>query len=101
MFSWLKAQPYDFYLLQETHLMSKHNDIWENEWGGKAFFSGSKSNSEGICILFKPNIDVKVNNYVDMLSGRIQSVEVNVNDKDINIINVYGPTKMIFLSSVY
>ena len=48
MFSWLKTQPYDFYLLQETRLMAKHNEIWENEWGGKAFFSGTKSNSEGI-----------------------------------------------------
>ena len=38
MFSWLKTQPYDFYLLQETHLMSKNSEIWENELGGKAFF---------------------------------------------------------------
>ena len=57
---------------------------------GNAFFSGSKSNSEGVCILFKPNIDVKVNNYVEMLSGRMQSVELNINDKDLTIANVYG-----------
>ena len=43
--------------------------------------------------LFKDNIDVKVIDYVDILSGRMQSVELNVNDKDITIINVYGPNK--------
>ena len=93
MFSWLKTQPYDIYLLQETHLMAKQYEIWEDEWGGKAFFSGSKSNSEGICILFKPQLDVKVNNYMDILSGRLQSVDVIVNDKDLTVINVYGPNK--------
>ena len=93
MFSWLKAQPYDFYLLQETHLMSKHYEIWEKEWGGKAFFSGTKSNSEGICILFKPNINIIVNKYEDIFNGRMQSVDVTVDDKDITIINVYGPNK--------
>ena len=38
-------------------------------------------------------MDLKVNNYVDILSGRMQSVEINVNDKELTIINVYGPNK--------
>ena len=70
MFNWLKAQPYDFCLLQETHLISNNHKIWEKEWGEKCFFSGTKTNSEGICILLNSNIDVKINNYVDIISDR-------------------------------
>ena len=93
MFNWLKEQPYDFYLLQETHLISNNHEIWEKEWGGKSFFSGTKTNSEGICILLNSNLDVKINNYVNIISGRLQSLDITVNDKDITIINVYGPNR--------
>ena len=30
---------------------------------------------------------------MDILSGRLQSVDVIVNDKDLTVINVYGPNK--------
>ena len=51
IFTYLKQQKYSVCLLQETHLLSKNKSIYEDEWGGATFFSGSSSNSAGVDIL--------------------------------------------------
>ena len=48
MFTWIKEK---HCLLQETHSTDETCDVWRRQWGNLAFFSGTKSNSEGIGIL--------------------------------------------------
>lgn len=44
--------------------------IWENEWGGKTFSSHGSTHGRGLMILFKPKIDVKIENSITDKNGR-------------------------------
>ena len=92
VFQWLKEQKFSIYLLQETHLISENADNWESDWGFTSFYSGIKSNSEGICILFDKSFkfDTKNINHIDIVPGRLQVVDIKIEDKAIKIINIYG-----------
>ena len=56
MFAWLKDQSYSIILLQETHSTSDINNQWTQEWGSLSFFSGNKSNSQGVGILINEQV---------------------------------------------
>ena len=71
VFHWLKEQKFSIYLLQETHLSVQHLDQWKSEWGYQSYFSGNKSNSEGVCILFSQNFNCDNLNYIDIVPGRL------------------------------
>ena len=59
----------------------------------KAFFSGNKSNSQGICVLINDELNCDVLNYFDIVNGRLQAIELKINDKNITLVNIYGPNK--------
>ena len=67
-----------------------HN-LWKYEWGNGAFWSGINNNSVGIGILINPTISYTIQNYTELIQGRMQALELIINDKEINLINVYGP----------
>ena len=89
VFTYLKQQQFSICLLQETHLLSKNNSIYENEWGGAGFISGSSSNSTGVCILINPSVDICILNYEIIISGRLQVLEINIDNKIDAILNIY------------
>ena len=92
VFQWLKNQNNTFYYLQETHSSSNSKQYWETEWGHTCFFSGKSSNSEGIAILVNHNFSkTKVGKHTEIIPGRLQSLEVSIEDKSFVFINVYGP----------
>ena len=93
MFCWLKDQSYNIILLQETHSTSDVIDNWTAEWGNKAFFSGLKSNSLGVCILINDEYNCDILNYSDIVQGRLQALELKINDTNITVLNIYGPNK--------
>ena len=45
VFNWLKNQPFDIFLLQETHSTKKIESIWSSEWGGRIYYSHGQSAS--------------------------------------------------------
>ena len=90
VFHWLRQQRASVYFLQETHLEHKFETEWLSEWGHEGFFSGTKSNSEGIGILFDKSFSFKVIKYVDLVPGRLQVIEISHNDREITFINIYG-----------
>ena len=49
----------DIILLQETHSTPEFEQQWKLEWGGQIIFAHHVSNSCGVCIMFKKDIDVK------------------------------------------
>ena len=91
MLTWLKTQSYNICLLQETHLTKEHIEHIKKEWDGEIYLSGTKTNAEGVCILFSSNISVKVLKHEEIVTGRFQSIDVIINEKEMNIINIYGP----------
>ena len=47
IFSFLKEQNCDIFLLQETSSDPKDESIWKSEWGGAIFFSRVNSQESG------------------------------------------------------
>ena len=93
IFKWLEDKNFSFSLLQETHSTKQNEHFWKSGWKGEIFFSGNKSNSEGVCILVKENENYEFIKHHDILEGRIQALEIKINEKHVVIINVYGPNK--------
>jgi len=93
VFQWLKDQNCSIYMLQETHLTKQRLEEWKQDWGGNIIHSGNSPNSEGVCILFNPKINIKIEHVTDILSGRILACEVNLENIIVTIVNIYGPNK--------
>ena len=92
MFHWLNEQNHTFYFLQETHVTQAKYDIWESEWGFKAYFSGNSSNSEGLAILVNKQFAFNnITRHIDILPGKLQALEINIENREIVMVNIYGP----------
>ena len=61
VFRWLHLQRSDIIFLQETYSSTETIKRWEAEWGGKVVASHGTTHSEGVMILFKPNLNVTIN----------------------------------------
>ena len=88
---WLRDQSVQICLLQETHLISENHKQWESEWKGPCFFSGNYSNKLGVCILIDPSLNCTISKYTEIVPGRVQALEITICEKDVVILNVYGP----------
>ena len=78
-------------MLQETHSGENTHTSWKQEWGNDAFWSGHSNNSEGIGILINPTVSYTIQKYTELIPGRMQALELIINDKEIYFINIYGP----------
>ena len=67
--------------------------MWEREWGKYCFFSGKSTNSEGVGILLNPNLSCEILDHIKLVSGRLQALEIQIQEKLVTIINIYGPNK--------
>lgn len=91
IFAWLKEKQFSVCLLQETHSGDGTHDVWGTEWGIDSFFSGKKNNSEGIAILVNSNFSYNIKEHKEIIVGRVQALELIINDKELVILNIYGP----------
>ena len=81
VFSWIKEKNIDICPLQETHSSEETNDV------------AKKSNSEETGILINSKFSCDIIYYTDIITGRWQALDIKVNNKEITIINIYGPNK--------
>ena len=91
VFTWLRDNKFSITFLQETHVTKDTAEIWQNEWGYTALFSGNNSQSAGIGILLRPDSPVKILSHTEIIVGRIQKVEAEINNQRFNLFNIYGP----------
>ncbi len=91
VFNFLRGKNADFFLLQETHCTNSIEKIWETEWGGKAFFSNGTSNSTGVCILIKKDLDFKLHGMKRDNEGRILCLDIEIDDCRFSLCNLYAP----------
>ena len=61
--------------------------------GQKLFFSGKSTNSEGVGILLNPNISCEIPDHIELVSRRLQALEMKIQEKLVTILNVYGNNK--------
>ena len=78
------------FFLQETH--STHSDEvqWQNEWGGKLFFSHGSNDSKGVCIGFTGNLDPKLEKISYDNNGRIIIIDLILDDEKYIFVNLYN-----------
>ena len=92
VFYWLHEQNVDVIALQETHLGSESDEWkWKREWGQKSAWTNVAKGSRGVAMLIGKKSKVEISNIKKDPNGRIISVDGNILDEKLRIINVYTP----------
>ena len=91
VFHFLRKLNFSMYLLQDTHFHPSIEERIKREWGFDIFFASYNSNSRGVAILVNNNIEYKCLNVVQDPNGNYLILRIKVFDKDITIVNIYGP----------
>ena len=91
LFHWLKLNKYSICLLQELHCDEQSINLWKTQWGDELFLSGSSRNSTGVGILINSNFTYTAQEYRNLINGRMQSLKININEKDYTFLNIYAP----------
>ena len=58
------------------------------------FLSGNSSNSMGVGILVNSNFSYSVQEYKNLVDGRMQLLKLLVNDKEYIFVNIYAPNNL-------
>lgn len=93
LFKKFAASDADFILLQEIHSTPSDEKIWMSEWGGSGVFSHGKSNSCGVCILFKRGSNPSISHTVRDSEGRFVIIQLTYGTETFTLVNVYSPTQ--------
>ena len=93
VFNWLRKKNCDIYFLQETHSTKSVEQLWQNEWGYKAFFSSFSSNSRGVTILFNNSFKYELHNSFKDEQGRFIILDCTINGQRFTLANIYGPNE--------
>ena len=95
IFRWLHKQNHHITFLQESYSSKESAVFWENEWGGKAFFSHGTNHSKGVIILINPSVNFKVEKIISDKQGRFIILKVAFDEKNIVLVNIYAPNDVV------
>ena len=88
-FSFFKRNRFDIIFLQETQ--------WSvdlgREWEGDAFFAHGTNSSQGVAILITSCLGYNKKQIRSDNEGRVLNMILEVEDRTLNLINVYAPSK--------
>ena len=93
IFTWCRKQKADFIFLQETHSKIDSEKCWRNEWGGEIIRAHGSSNSRGVAILVKKDVDCTIHSKILDPSGQFVIIKTEIKDKIYVLINIYAPNK--------
>ena len=91
IFAYLKRKKFDICLLQETHCTKEQENIWQNEWGYRAYFSNCTGNSRGVIILVNNTFKYDLHSMLSDTEGRYIILECTISGQRCIIANIYGP----------
>ena len=91
VFRWLHKQNHHIIFLQESYCSKNLEPTWENEWGGKAFFSHGTNHSKGVITLINPSVNFKVEKEISEKQGRLIILKLSLEEKVIVLVNIYAP----------
>ena len=93
IFTWCRKRNADITFLQETHSTLQTMLQWKNEWGAKLITSHGSSNSRGVAIMIKNNLDCTIHHtFLDPM-GRYIILKADIEDTAYLLINVYALNK--------
>ena len=93
MFHQFHLKKYDIILIQEAHSDKLIEYQWKNEWGGKMYFDHSSSRDKGVIIMFRKEVDFRVQEVYQLKKypGRFIAVKGTINGELIVLVNIYAP----------
>jgi len=90
---WLSVHKYDICCLQDIHISEKMKCDFTDEWDGECICSTYRSNSRGVAVLFKRDVDLHIHNkYVDA-DGNFIILDLTVKGQRFSLCTVYGPNQ--------
>jgi exonuclease III len=103
LFRALHTYKSDICCIQESYVSNSDVAVWKREWGGELFYVEGTSHSKGQVILLSKKISQCMYTVLYQ-SDRILAITLNIEQHNIAIVNVYGPSvqkdKINFLSEI-
>ena len=93
LFQYVGSKHFDIIGLQDTHINPKFDSFIKSEWGFEAYFSSYTTNSRGVMVLFNNTFEHKVNRVKTDKNGNFIILELNIDGKNITLVNLYGPNE--------
>ena len=91
LIEWSNQQKCDLLLMQETHFTNDMLNKLNNEFNGKMFVSIGSSNSRGVAIWLKNNLNYKLIDEFTDSEGRLLLLNIEINENILTIVNIYAP----------
>jgi len=74
LFHYFENKRYDIIFVQETHCGSDDDVVlWSSQWQGKSIWNNGSSQSKGVAVLFKKQLDIPFTNIIKDNEGRLIS----------------------------
>ena len=81
-----------FVMIQETHSTRTKEQLWKYQWRGAMFFSHGTSDSRGVLVAFKNELEHKIlSPVVADSSGRYVILHIEIQGSPYVILNYYAP----------
>lgn len=93
IFDWLQEHHKGITMLQETHSTVGEEKLWCSQWGSEILFSHGTSQKNGVAILFPSDLQCIIKHSVTDGEGRVLLTEVEIEEHEFILCNVYAPTK--------
>ena len=93
VFQYLRESKCSIYCIQDFHCIQADEQMYENEWDCKAYFSSYASNSRGVAVLLNNILDLKVHGVKRDNSGNLLILDLETCDYRFTLVNLYGPNE--------
>ena len=93
VYRYIRNRKIDICVIQEMHSTVKQETIWSNQWGVEFIFSHWESNARGVMMLFRQNLEAKINKITKDTEGRVLIVDVMIDSALLTIMAIYAPNQ--------
>ena len=78
---------------KRPHSSEDNEEVWRNEWGGRAFFAHGTHQSRGVAVFINRTLSCKIDVIHQSSEGRSILIRICYNDVVICVNNIYAPNK--------
>ena len=89
--TWIINQKCDILFIQESHFIESDQENLRCEINGKFFHSFGSTQSKGVSIWIRKDLEYKVINSLSDKDGRIIMINIEIEDKIYTLVNIYAP----------
>lgn len=91
LFQLFKHKNLDVIFVQESHAKEEEMHLWRSQWGGKILYANGSSESRGVIIFIKRELDLVQGRTVVDAGGRYIISEITIEQNEIVLCNIYAP----------